>query len=200
MKNIALISQKIFLKNRFERAFEKRLKIFTTQDDFFLSEEKFEAVFFHLNITKSENIADEVLEFCKDSSYVFFIKDAPDVYEGCRLLKKGAKAYAHSMSSENLLKQMIDVAKSGSIWVYPELMKFMIEKVDSKDSTITLEELNQKERLVALRASEGKSNQEIADELQVATITIKKHLSSIFKKLNVKDRLSLAMKIRELSG
>lgn len=50
-------------------------------------------------------------------------------------------------------------------------------------------------RLVAL----GKSNQQIADELVLATGTVKKHLNNIFGKLNVQSRTECVARARELN-
>jgi LuxR family maltose regulon positive regulatory protein len=49
-------------------------------------------------------------------------------------------------------------------------------------------------RLVAA----GKSNQQIADELFLATGTVKKHLNNIFGKLNVQNRTGCVARAREL--
>lgn len=45
--------------------------------------------------------------------------------------------------------------------------------------------------------SEGKTNQEIADNLFISVNTVKKHITNIFKKLNIKSR-SDARKFKEL--
>jgi LuxR family maltose regulon positive regulatory protein len=50
-------------------------------------------------------------------------------------------------------------------------------------------------RLVAL----GKSNQQIADELVLATGTVKKHLNNIFGKLNAENRTECVARARELN-
>ncbi|MGD9553526.1 MAG: helix-turn-helix transcriptional regulator [Arcobacteraceae bacterium] len=41
--------------------------------------------------------------------------------------------------------------------------------------------------------SKGYSNAKIANELDIAEVTVKKHIGSMFEKLEVKDRLSLAL-------
>lgn len=41
----------------------------------------------------------------------------------------------------------------------------------------------------------GESNKEIARELNLAERTIKLHLTSIFEKLQVRDRLQLALRV-----
>ena len=53
--------------------------------------------------------------------------------------------------------------------------------------------LSRREMQVALRVAEGKSNKEVARLLLISERTIKAHLSSIFEKLGVRDRLQLAL-------
>ncbi|MEC3434786.1 response regulator transcription factor, partial [Bacillus cereus] len=50
------------------------------------------------------------------------------------------------------------------------------------------EELTERESEILLLIAEGKSNQEIADELFIALKTVKTHVSNILNKLNVSDR------------
>lgn len=50
------------------------------------------------------------------------------------------------------------------------------------------EELTEREYEILLLIAEGKSNQEVADELFIALKTVKTHVSNILNKLNVSDR------------
>ncbi|MNW12756.1 Spore germination protein GerE [compost metagenome] len=54
-----------------------------------------------------------------------------------------------------------------------------------------LERLTKREREVVLLAIDGQTNGEIAKTLYVSEITVKKHVSSIFVKLAVKNRNQL---------
>lgn len=58
----------------------------------------------------------------------------------------------------------------------------------------TGEELTDREVDVLKSIVLGKTNKEIADELIVTDHTIKVHVSNIFQKLNVKDRVQAAVK------
>ena len=56
-----------------------------------------------------------------------------------------------------------------------------------------LDILTPKEMEVLKLVSKGYSNSKISKELDIAEVTVKKHIGSMFQKLDVKDRLSLAL-------
>ncbi len=51
--------------------------------------------------------------------------------------------------------------------------------------------LTNQENIVLNKIFEGKSNQEISEELSVSINTVKTHVSKILKKKNVKNRIQL---------
>jgi DNA-binding NarL/FixJ family response regulator len=67
----------------------------------------------------------------------------------------------------------------------PELVKRL-------PSNLTL-----REREVALRAAAGNHNQDIARALSLSEQTVKNHLSSVFRKLQVRNRIELALTLHE---
>jgi LuxR family maltose regulon positive regulatory protein len=62
----------------------------------------------------------------------------------------------------------------------------------------TPELLSQREREVLQLLAQGKSNQEIAQELVIAIDTVKRHLSHIFAKLDVQNRVQAAKQAKKL--
>jgi len=116
------------------------------------------------------------------------------------LLKRGIKGYAHALSNPHILLQIHQTLQQGHVWVYPELMQFMIASMQTPLSTPCegFLKLSSKEKEIALLVSQGLSNAKIARILNVAEITVKKHISTLFEKLNVKDRIALALRVKQL--
>ena len=57
-----------------------------------------------------------------------------------------------------------------------------------------------REKEVAQRAAVGRSNQEIADELGITERTVRAHMTAVFEKLGVNDRLTLALKVHGINA
>lgn len=148
----------------------------------------------HLDCESSSNIQEELKENFLDFILIALRNNTNNI-EGCTILKKGYKAYAHSLSNVNILDSIIQTVQKNNTWVYPELMQFLIQSVplnDSKQKNL-LQKVTIKELEVLELVAQGLSNQEISKVLDLAEVTVKKHISSLFKKLEVKDRLSLAL-------
>jgi DNA-binding NarL/FixJ family response regulator len=119
---------------------------------------------------------------------------------GFKLLKKGVKGYGNNYMTSLNLKEAIKVIKNDKIWVNPDLMSFIIE-----NSTLTnlvkyddkINELSQRELDVSKFVSKGLTNKEIAQELNITERTIKAHVSTVFQKLQIKDRVTLGIMIKE---
>ena len=58
--------------------------------------------------------------------------------------------------------------------------------------------LSDRETQVARLVSAGASNKEIAENLLITERTVKAHLSAVFEKLGVRDRLQLSLRVNGL--
>ncbi len=129
---------------------------------------------------------------------VMALRDKTNLAEGTLVIKKGIKSYFQSNLSSDALVQVLQIVKDGNTWVYPSLMSYIIQQMNSVSPSQSIEnnildKLSNKEKEVALLVASGNSNQKIADSLDVALVTVKKHVSKIFEKLDVKDRVSLSI-------
>ncbi|QKF81758.1 response regulator transcription factor [Halarcobacter ebronensis] len=148
----------------------------------------------------SEENLKEIKEDFENIKIAIFRNNTNNI-EGCSLLKKGFKAYAHAMSNINIIEDIIKAISNGNIWMYPELMQFLISSVpvENQNEKELLKELTPKELEVLELVAQGLNNAKIAQTLDLAEVSVKKYISSLFKKLDKKDRLSLALLFKSIS-
>lgn len=103
-------------------------------------------------------------------------------------LEAGAKSYLLKTSKAQKIAEAIRATFQGDSILEPEVTKKMIKKVRDRHVPLLHEELTSREMEILLLMAEGKSNQEIADELFIALKTVKVHVSNILSKLEVQDR------------
>lgn len=127
---------------------------------------------------------------------------APDSEEAVRALGAGTRGYCHALASPEMLRQVALVVTNGGIWIGPDLMARATVAVaqavtpGGRPALDVFEALTPRERAVALQVAEGASNKEIARRLNITLRTVKAHLSAIFDKLGVRDRLQLVLALR----
>lgn len=123
-----------------------------------------------------------------------------DEIKGYNLLKKGVKAYGNNYMTPFNLKNVINTVNEGKVWVYPELMNFIINNTiinTQNKKNLKIDLLSNREISVAKEVSKGLSNKQIADNLSISERTVKAHISSLFRKLELNDRVSLGILIKE---
>jgi two-component system NarL family response regulator len=105
-----------------------------------------------------------------------------DIY---RALKAGAKAYLlKGMTSEELIST-IRLVHEGKSHIPPAIAEKLAERMGAEE--LTPREFDVLEQIVY-----GKSNKEIATELNVSEATVKTHINSLLGKLGVTDRTQAA--------
>ena len=129
---------------------------------------------------------------------IMVLSDEPSFTEGQLLLYKGIKGYASTYIHLTHLDEAIETINSGNIWLHPTFMQDLIAHAfphaDTKDEI--LDKLTLREQETALLVSQGRTNKEIAIELKITERTAKAHVSSIFEKTGISDRLALAIILR----
>jgi DNA-binding NarL/FixJ family response regulator len=126
----------------------------------------------------------------------------PSAGEAVSALSAGARGYCHALAAPEMLRQVALVVSNGGIWIGPDLMARATVAVAQavtpglRPALDVFEALTPRERAVALQVAEGESNKEIARRLNITLRTVKAHLSAIFDKLGVRDRLQLVLALR----
>ncbi len=119
----------------------------------------------------------EVVEFVKAGVAGFILKDATlqDFLRTIRSVAKGAKVLPPLMT-DSLFSQIVEYAVQGG-------------KIEQLMSAV---KLTSREQDVISHIAAGKSNKEIASELNIAVYTVKSHVHNILDKLALHTRLQLA--------
>lgn len=141
----------------------------------------------------------ELLFSAKQNAKIFILSDVPNHQEAISLLAKGIRGYANSRMLAKNLEHAVAAVEFGDIWLPPELITELIKTVKPNGaSSGTEQKLSKKEYEVAKLVSQGHSNIEIADALNIAERTVKSHLTTIYDKLHIKDRLALALLVKNV--
>ncbi|MEK4027122.1 MULTISPECIES: response regulator transcription factor [Bacillaceae] len=103
-------------------------------------------------------------------------------------LEAGAVSYILKTSKASVIADAIRKTYSGEPVLEPEVTGKMMKRMRQGQKMPLHEELTERELEVLLLIAQGKSNQEIADELYISLKTVKTHVSNILSKLEVNDR------------
>ncbi|WP_427338930.1 response regulator [Caloranaerobacter sp. DY30410] len=112
-------------------------------------------------------------------------------------LNIGADGYVlKDADSETLIKAIRDVYR-GKSFIQPSLATYLAKeyKVANRgsDKSSVKDVLTRREYEVLTLIAEGLNNKEIAERLYISEKTVKNHVSNIFRKINVNDRIQAAI-------
>ena len=129
------------------------------------------------------------------------LEKAPEIVTGKMLITHGVKAYGNSRMLTIHFVQMIETVTKGKVWTYPELTAALIKDTApptiNEDATKLIQNrLTPKEIEVVYFILDGLINDAIASKLNITQRTVKAHISSIFSKLHVSDRISLILLLK----
>ena len=102
-------------------------------------------------------------------------------------IEAGAAGYLLKTSTAHEIADAIRATQRGERVLEPEVTTKMMDRLTNR-TPILHDDLTNREKEVLLLIAEGKSNQEIADELFITLKTVKTHVSNILSKLEVEDR------------
>jgi DNA-binding NarL/FixJ family response regulator len=138
---------------------------------------------------------------------IIVMTTSPTELEGIAALTAGARGYCHKNVDGPLLRKAVDVVARGEIWagrtLTSQLLEELTTRADQRQRTASartatrLQRLTRRETEIALLVGSGASNKEIGSKLGVTERTVKAHLTAIFRKLGISDRLRLALFVND---
>jgi DNA-binding NarL/FixJ family response regulator len=134
----------------------------------------------------------------------------PSEREGIGILRAGAHGYCARDVDTALLGKAVAVVQHGEVWASRALFARLVEELaaaarrrppgEAARAARRLGALTRREYEIARGVGGGAANKEIAQRLGVTERTVKAHLTAIFRKLGVGDRLRLALLLNGLSA
>ena len=122
-----------------------------------------------------------------------------------RALRAGADGFLlKDTPPADLVRAVVSVA-AGDTMLSPAVTRRLIELAQHRNTAraqdeslmATLDGLTEREREVAIAISLGKSNAEISSDLYISLATVKTHVTHLFAKLNVSNRVQIAILVHE---
>lgn len=110
-------------------------------------------------------------------------------------IRRGAMGIVLKEHAADLLLRAIRKVHEGEVWIDRSMIGSVIQdfsrggEIDPEKAKITT--LTEREREVITLVGEGLKNKQIAERLFITETTVTHHLSSVFSKLEVSDRLEL---------
>jgi two-component system NarL family response regulator len=125
------------------------------------------------------------------------------------LFKSGVRGYCRNDIDPQLLKRVVVAVELGELWIRRSLMARLVDElgmrviVGAKDKHTILARLallTAREHQIASVLAAGRTNKEIAKQLDISERTVKAHVSEIFRKVGIGDRLKLALLLASVDG
>lgn len=121
------------------------------------------------------------------------------------LFRTGVRGCCRSDIKPEQLKAVVEAVRQGELWIrrslswrlLNELVLMTQEKNQIKRAVNELlANLTRREYEIATLVGNGESNKQIARRLAITERTVKAHLTEVFRKLDVADRLKLALIVK----
>lgn len=108
-------------------------------------------------------------------------------------IASGAVGYLLKDVMKSELMQAIRNAQLGRPSLHPEAQRHLMRRVSTPGERSLADDLTPRERTVLERIAHGRSNKQIASELQLTEGTVKGYVSAVLDKLGVDDRTQAAL-------
>jgi len=112
-------------------------------------------------------------------------------------LKAGARGFLLKDAGPDLLYQAVHAAAEGDALIAPSitarLLSTFARTPASEPPLQPVELLTDREEEILLAVANGRTNEEISNELFISISTVKTHVASLMRKLNARNRVEIAM-------
>lgn len=120
-------------------------------------------------------------------------------------LSKGAVGYLLKETQPSNLIMSLLAVKEGSVLISPTIAQKLVKQLDNPiqqsslvNQTSWLDDLTKREKEVLLLLAQGYSNKAIAEKLFIEEQTVRNHVSMIYSKIGIHDRIEVMLLVSKL--
>ncbi|MBI3712275.1 MAG: response regulator transcription factor [Burkholderiales bacterium] len=139
---------------------------------------------------------------------VVAMSDVPNDLEALAVFSVMAKGYCNTHAGKDVLLKIAQVVESGGLWIGEAIMQRLLNLPVATPLAVAPEvslpitgswdaQLTLREREVASAIGLGATNRQIADQMGITERTVKAHVGSVLDKLQIKNRLQLALLVKD---
>ena len=188
----AVLSQ-LYLVSQFSELSSFLVALANKQPDFIIC---------HQDFVENNSVLSDIKTSSPDSRQLVVGSGIP-ITKQIEAIKQGARGYFALSLPLTKLHDALQCVLHGEVWIDRHTVSALIDELTheitiSPEQQQALDSLSPKELEVAKRVSHGATNKMIAKEMNITERTVKAHLTTVFHKLHVPDRLSLAILFRDL--
>lgn len=151
--------------------------------------------------TVAQQIAKVRLHF--PSHALVVMSDMPNDLEALAVFSATGRGYCNTHAGREVLENVAGVVSQGGLWIGESIMQRLLNApvspvvLGALSSKVWANKLTEREVEVAKAIALGCSNKEIALQMVITERTVKAHVGAIFEKLQVRDRLQLALLVKD---
>jgi two-component system nitrate/nitrite response regulator NarL len=158
-----------------------------------------------LHLTPSINVAQQINQVKEQYPDVPIVvmSNIPNDLEALASFSMLARGYCNVHAGAPVLKNIANVVMQGGIWIGESIMnKLLLTSIPLQNNKIQIESnwsapLTSREKEVATAIAIGASNKEIAQKMSITERTVKAHVGAVLEKLHLKNRLQLALLVKD---
>jgi DNA-binding NarL/FixJ family response regulator len=142
------------------------------------------------------------LQKLSPSTKIIAVANTPRFREELAALKLGAAGYIGKDIGTKLLRKAVRLVQTGEVWTRRKIVGHLLDELtarrESRSPTAEprsrnpFDTLTVKKQQVVRSVADGLSNNEIARRLNISEATVKAHLTAIYRKFDVANRVQLA--------
>ena len=164
-----------------------------------ISSLKPDIVLFELNITEQpcSVFISQILKACQTTRLIM-VTGTGDTPVNQQAVENGVVGVVYKNQSPEVLIKAIEKVNSGEVWLERLLIANVLSRLSrnnhsKKNPTVEdgISVLSEREKEIVRLIGQGLKNKKISSQLCISETTVRHHLTSIYSKLGVSDRLEL---------